>query len=993
MALGLLALASAFHIILALLVCSDVYADGMEPGNSLQDAERPAGNLRVVGTYLYELDGHLVTALSNGKVLAHGIASAGFAPNFGIQQRTMILRKRDQHSGAGAINWDPLVWDPQLRGWKSIESPPECKQGKPFLHTATVLPGPKILFLGGLCDEIRMADDSSPNLEYKKMSLWNGETEKWEPAPVLEHGRVFHTASLLLDWSVLIVGGESDPALSAEGVPVLSNVELYVNGKVEQMTALHEARAKHTATVGAHGEVLVAGGYDSTGQALASVEVWNPVAREWTKATPMNTPRYSHSATLLEDGRILVAGGMGGDDRPLQSVEIWNPATGEWTPSSSLPRPLRDQGAILLDDGNLLLAGGRYSVRVEMDTWAWLWDKSSEDWLPAGRSKPVNDADLAYTPTFAKNSDGSVHIFTRRTIMQWRKGALAPASVPPQWDNHKPALAILDDGRVMAIGNIPQTGSSNHFYAHLWEPRNNTWSAAGQLAYKYSGKTQALQMPSGVVIHLGINAQNHMLCELWASGDNSWTPCGDVQLKYVAEAIVMSLLEDGRAVAITNEAEAHIFDEHALAWKLAEQKWNYNNGLSKGAPVWQDKPLDTLTDENGRVFDISGEAARYLDEASNHNPPPMLWDPAHKRWAYVLEAGSMGHRAKMLPDGCALSPYALSTPYRRTSFSLFQTSTGLSGDLFNPGTGVSTSYVSMEVLKDGTVVVAGPPEAADVTFFHRKASCAGWAAADDDWALMPGVKAKQVVAPLPANPPPAKVESLTMLDRMMENRWLILAIVGPMVLYVLLRFIILPLVRRSLGRVLPDAAAKNLDRPVPKGVTSVMRYIVYGALLVIVVPTVVPLVSWLYGSAAEDCSVTACLNPENGLLRSVPSLEKDGAQPTVPCEYVGKWQAIGQNLHKERYILNDDGTYSTQPPAGNSPNIYTGYWMVQGDKMVWRHKEGGFSELDINHIVSHGETNFELIEQNGWHTRFNLIEKISSKKCGEQQTVAKETEH
>jgi hypothetical protein len=601
------------------------------------------------------------------------------------------------------------------------------------------------------------------------------------------------------------------------------------------------------------------------------------------------------------------------------------------------------------------------------------------EWLPAGRSRSGNDADTASMPTFAKNRDGSVHIFTRRIIMQWRNGALAPASVPPQWDYHKPALAILDDGRVMAIGNIPQIGSSNEYQAHIWDPKNNSWSAAGQLAYRYGHRTHALQMPSGAVIHLGIHPPNRMLCEYWTSGANRWEQCGDIQLKYVADAIAISLLEDGRAVAITNQAEAHIFDERTLRWTEAKQKWS-DEGLFKGAPIWQKAPFDTLTDEENREFDISGEAARFMDETSNLNPPPMLWDPANKRWAYVLQGGTMGRRARLLPDGCALSPYAISTLYRTNSFSLFQTSTGLPGDLFNPGTGISTGTLAMEVLKDGTVVVAGPSEAADVTFFFRKASCAGWAASDDDWALMPGVKAKPVIAPPPAVITP-EVAPVTWRERLQENRWVVIAVVAPIALYVLLRFIILPLVRLVLGLVMSGPAAKNLDRPVPKKLSSVMRFLVYGVLLVVAIPTLPPLLNGVRARFAEDCATTACRDSKSGLLKSVPALEKDGALPSVPCAFVGKWQAVGQNLHKERYVLNDDGTYITQPEVA-AARAYSGYWMVQGGKMVWRDKGDSSGELDINQIVSQSETDFELIEQNGWHTRFTLIERTSSKVCG-----------
>ncbi len=943
----------------------------------------------------------MVTALPNGKVLAHGIDPINVARLNYSNERDMNLSNRHQRRGAGTINLYPLVWDPQQHGWRAIEPPPECPDGKPFLHTATVLPGSRILFAGGLCDEPRAINDPKPRLEYKKLSLWNGATERWEAAPVLEHGRVYHTASLLPDGSVLIAGGESDPALFGPGEPVLASVESYVDGAVAQMPGLNEARAKHTTTVGARGEVLVAGGFDAEGRALASVELWDPAARAWLQARPMKTARYSHSATLLNDGGIMVAGGIGADGRPLQSVEIWDPVSGEWALGASLPQPLRDQGAVLLDNGNVLLAGGQATVKVEMDTWAWIWDKSSGEWMPAGRSRPQVEEDLDYKPTFAKSSDGSVHIFARRTIMQWRPGFVAPASVAPLWYLQPPAMAVLADGRVMTVGNILQSGAQQRL-AHIWNPTENAWSAAGQLAYRSGMTTQVLQLPSGRVMHLGLNAQNHLLCELWQPDDNSWEPCGDLQLYKAAESIGLGLLDDGRVVAITSVDEAHIFDERTRQWSLGKQQWNYD-GLTWGAPIWQNHPLDIVTDEEDEEHDVSAIAAgfwgglgghraysvQYSDRpevivAGRDSPPMMLWDPAHQRWAYVLKPGSMGGNARLLPDGCAVSAHAQSSLYRRNSFSMFNVATGLPSGLFNPGTGISPSNLSMEVLKDGTVVIAGIPEDTDVTFFHRKASCAGWAPQADDWALMPGERAMPTAAPTGASVPianPAPVVPVPMRDRLLENRWLVLAVAGPMALYFLLRFVMQPLLRRSAGRVLPESVAQGLDRPASNKVAWALRALVYGTLLVAGVQVLPPLISWLGARAMEECATTACRNPENGLLESVPSLEVNGAQPSVPCKYVGLWQSTGQDNMTHRIVLKDDGTYSMQPDGGYTTHIYTGYWMVQGEKMVWRHSQGLHRDLDINQILPQSETRFELIEENGWHTRFDLIEKMNSKTC------------
>lgn len=942
--------ATACPVALACWFSLGAHADGMPPGNP-QVAEPAAGNLRVVGNYLYELDGHVVTALPDGKVLAYGIGSIEFGRETGIAERATMLRNRYRRSNNGALNWYPLVWEPQQHGWKTIEPAPECREAKPFLHTATVLPDMRILIAGGLCDEVRLANDPAPRVEFRKLSIWNGATEKWEPAPLLEHGRIYHTASLLPDGSVLIAGGESDPAVFLSGEPVLASVEAYANGAVTQMPDLNEARARHSATVNARGEVLVAGGFDARGGALASVERWDPAARAWRMAQPMHTARYGHSATLLDDGRILVAGGTGADGMPLQSVEIWDPASGAWTPGASLPEALSGQGAVLVDSG-ILLAGGQSAGKVEMGAWAWLWDKSSGEWRPAGRGGAGANADMEYQPAFSKNRDGSVHIFARRTILRWRSGAVPRASAAPLWYGHTPVMAVLADGRIMTIGNMLLEPGRQRYLAHIWNPKNDTWSAAGQLAYTSGMTTKALQLPSGRVMHVGVTAENHLVCELWQPADDSWTPCGDVRLFQHVPSIALALLDDGRAAAITNRDEANIFDERTGHWSPGRQEWNVE-GLTWGAPIFPAHPLDTLTDEDKRQYDASPFAARFVG-----TPSAMLWDPGHKRWAYILKPGAMGSDAKFLPDGCAISPYAQASLYRRNSFSMFNPATGLPGGLFNPGTGISESALSMEVLKDGTVVVAGLPAAVDVTFFHRKASCAGWAPEPDDWALMPGEAAEPPAVSgqaAPAQAERARPAAVPLRVWLPEHRWLLLAVVGPLVLYVLLRFIVLPLARQGASRVLSKTAAQGLDRPVPRKAAWAMRAIVYGALFVYALKVLPGWLPWI-----------------------VPKPGPDGKPSVVPCKYVGLWQSLGHDGIPRRIVLKDDGTYSTQPDGGV---VYTGFWKTEGDKMVWRHNQGGSDQADVNPILPQSETRFELIEQNGWHTRFDLIEKASSTQC------------
>jgi hypothetical protein len=73
-------------------------------------------------------------------------------------------------------------------------------------------------------------------------------------------------------------------------------------------------------------QVLVAGGQDSGGNALASCEFYNPSSKTWQPAAAMNNVREAHTATLLPNGQVLVAGG---DDPHHNSIvgtaELYDP--------------------------------------------------------------------------------------------------------------------------------------------------------------------------------------------------------------------------------------------------------------------------------------------------------------------------------------------------------------------------------------------------------------------------------------------------------------------------------------------------------------------------------------------------------------------------------------------------------------------------------------------------------------------------------------------
>src|SRR5437660_1733397 len=71
---------------------------------------------------------------------------------------------------------------------------------------------------------------------------------------------------------------------------------------------MNVARAGHTATLLADGKVLVVGGGNGSPDAIDSAELYDPQSRSWTLTGRLNVGRFADTATLLADGRVLVAG-------------------------------------------------------------------------------------------------------------------------------------------------------------------------------------------------------------------------------------------------------------------------------------------------------------------------------------------------------------------------------------------------------------------------------------------------------------------------------------------------------------------------------------------------------------------------------------------------------------------------------------------------------------------------------------------------------------
>ncbi len=341
----------------------------------------------------------------------------------------------------------------------------------------------------------------------------------------LNMSRTGHTATLLQNGQVLIVGGNNDPAGGNDAT--LASAELYdpVSQTFSYTGSLTTPRYLHTATLLPNGKVLIVGGaqtLDSYGDmgGVFTLEEYDPTSgtfslvpgslnnsaplttllsngmvllQAWDGSYPIqlydpSTGILSNAgsslglplgqtftATLLNDGTILDAGGTlynGGNEVVTNVAQLFNPATETFSATGNLTTPTEYQTATLLNTGSVLLAGGQ------------------------GTSSYVSGAEL-YNPT-AKTFSTTASLALPRT-------------------SH--TATLLSDGTVLVIGGqylVSQNQAAVTGTAELYSPTNQTFTGDGSLATPRTQHTATLLDDGTVLVVGGINSLSLASAELYA---------------------------------------------------------------------------------------------------------------------------------------------------------------------------------------------------------------------------------------------------------------------------------------------------------------------------------------------------------------------------------------------------------------------------------------------------------------------------------------------
>jgi hypothetical protein len=315
---------------------------------------RPAAAFVQTGRMTVARDGHTATLLLDGRVLIAGGGSASaelYEPTSqtftatgsmklaqGARSATLLANSKLPNYGkvliAGGDEVIAELFDPTAGTFTATGSTGAQHLGQ----TATRLQNGHVLIAGG---------------ETAKAELFNPSTGTFTATGSMTISRTGHTATLLPDGHVLIAGGVQDFGPGTVPIPLgpgVASAELYdpVSGTFSSTGSMSEGRSGHTATLLVDGTVLVTG-TDST------AELFSPGTGTFSVVGERSTG-FGATATLRNDGTVLVAGGI---NRVSQTTaELFAPESGGFVPTGSLITPRDGHTATLLLDGSVLITGG-----------------------------------------------------------------------------------------------------------------------------------------------------------------------------------------------------------------------------------------------------------------------------------------------------------------------------------------------------------------------------------------------------------------------------------------------------------------------------------------------------------------------------------------------------------------------------------------------------------------------------------------------------------
>jgi hypothetical protein len=318
------------------------------------------------------------------------------------------------------------------------------------------------------------------------------------------------------------------------------------------------ARASHTATLLPNGQVLIAGGFNST-EVLATSELFDPVTGTFTATGTMTSARFLHTATLLANGKVLITRGSDSltalsthvsrsrtvlangkalisDGSPVSSfdvatAELYDPATGTFTATGAMSEVRSEHTATLPATGKVLVAGGTIGNVAELfDPATGLFTPTSGMLVVGGRwactATLLNDGTVLIAGGRDDENVFDAFPLNDAELFNPTAGTFAATSAMTEFRCDHTA-ALLNNGQVLLAGGFNGNPVSD---AELFDPTTGSFSRTHSMGSPRADHTATL-LDDGTVLVAGAFSFNGPLAsaEVFDPTAGAFAPTGSME--------------------------------------------------------------------------------------------------------------------------------------------------------------------------------------------------------------------------------------------------------------------------------------------------------------------------------------------------------------------------------------------------------------------------------------------------------------------------------
>jgi hypothetical protein len=346
--------------------------------------------------------------------------------------------------------------------------------------------------------------------------IFNPATNTWTSVPSMAHNRIYHTATLLDNGKVLVVGGSSD----GTAANVLTSSELFdptastwTNGPVLS-AGVWRHRALQLGT-GFTGKTLIVGGQSSAGTSVVTCNLYDSTANTFSAGGSLATARSFHTATLLNSGLVLVTGGLNASGTVVASAEQYTASANTWATTGSLATARCGAKAVVLSSGTVMVVGGSSTNNIVSPTPLASTELFSSGSFTAGATMnsaaafasltKLTDNSVVRLGGFLATPADEVEIYNGTV---WTVGALPPSSIPTVTSRRGcKAFETTANNLLMFGGQETATPFGLWATSELYNKTANTWSvteSATQSAFVLASSGLAFVRSNGVLTHVTI---------------------------------------------------------------------------------------------------------------------------------------------------------------------------------------------------------------------------------------------------------------------------------------------------------------------------------------------------------------------------------------------------------------------------------------------------------------------------------------------------------